>query len=180
MLQFLQLLFGVLFRGEVKVERIPASRALSPLEISGHVVGTFLSDNLDTALLKKSHGNQNLEKCNSGSSTNGGKGVGFAEVNTIPAAVGECSEKSGPDETNNCKLRDTSMDKFGLTVPLNTIRRECSAETRVLANVDLRVNGDTGEAKWVESKISDIASIKVIWGTFEWESCGSFSRCCLF
>jgi len=120
-LDFLDLLLVEFFRGVVQSEGVDArSRSLSQLKVTGHSVRALSLDQRHTSEFDQGEDQDEL--------SNGLTGNVFEFLDGVDVGVGvfagpvvtwECSEKSGPDETNDRQLSDTSVGDFGFSQPLD-------------------------------------------------------------
>eukprot|EP01083_Nonionella_stella_P091001 254343_1 len=173
MLDFLNLLFGILLRGVVDVEGVPCSR-VSNTDVSEDTVSTLLLDADDTVVLDPGHAADDLVD---GGFRHGGESLEGVEltvgINTSELIGSrEGSEKSGPEESDNGELGDTAVGKLGLTEPLNVAHEVTLNVKRVVEGGE----GAGGESDGVESDISNKGAIKGVGGRSEGEGLGSLDE----
>jgi hypothetical protein len=158
MLEFLKLLLFVLLRGIIEVVWVVSS--LSKVEVARNAVFSLLLDKLEPVDFHASHGDQDLDKSNTRDLVKGLEGVGVVVgISSSPVVTGEGSESSGPDESEDCQLGDTSVGDFGLTEVLEAVR----------AAVPIRGSNSTRVSKWVETNISDHGSVQTVRGSSPWK-----------
>mmetsp|Transcript_9140 Transcript_9140/g.26109 ORF Transcript_9140/g.26109 Transcript_9140/m.26109 type:complete len:304 (-) Transcript_9140:3-914(-) len=168
-LELLQTLLLVLLVRVVEAERVVASLALSDAEVSGHVVGSFLLDDAQSAELEEGHEEEDLEEGESWDLAECLQRVGVAVgVDAGPLVAWEGSEESRGDESDDGDLGDASVDELGLAVP-------CEVAWDSVASLDALEPGadwDGGEAERVEANVSQHGAVKGGWGGGEWEGGG--------
>ena len=80
MLELLEPLLLVLLSAVVEIERVPPSRSLSDLEVSGLVGRSLLLDVVQPLDLEEGHEREDLEESEAGNLGEGTEGVGVAGV----------------------------------------------------------------------------------------------------
>jgi hypothetical protein len=162
MLDLLKLLLGVLRRGVVEAERVPASLTLSPgLRVSGDVTGALGADVRNTLELKGRHESADLEESRAGNSVESQQRVGLSEVNAFGSGDGSPSRG---DETKSGNHTDSAVHELSLTVPGKAINGSITRENAV------EVRGNTvslgGKEARVKANITNHGSVEHSRGEF--------------
>jgi len=159
MLDLLGLLIGILLRGVIELEGVVCAR-VSNTDITADAVGTLLLDADDTLVLNPRHTSDDLVDGKVGHVVDGLKGVGVrVSIDSSEVGVsGDGSESSGPDESEDRELGDTSVGELGLSEPLKVGHKVSLLVDRV---VELGETG-SGEADGVETDISGQGAIKSV------------------
>ena len=173
-LELLQALLLVLLRGVVKAKWVPPSFSLADTEVTRHVVGTLLTNNVDSLDLEIRHEEEDLEDGSAGDLRKSLKGVGVGvRIEAGVLVAGKSSEETRGDETNYGNLGDTAVDELGLPVPGKVTELSSAA----LKPVEPGTNGNSGEAKGIEADVSKHRSIESSRGSGEWKCLRRASIC---
>jgi hypothetical protein len=173
-LKFLKLLLSISLLGVIESERVVTSLSLSNTEITGCVVTSLLLDNIDTSDLKIGHEKEDLENGKSGNLGESLEGVEVGvSINSSPIISGKSSEKSRSEESNDSHLSDTSVDEFGLAVPVEVTDFSLAA----FASGEPGSYGYGGESQGIESDVSEHGSVEGSGSGGEGECDGGSSVC---
>jgi len=156
-LDFLELLVSIFLGRVVQVEWIP-SAWVSNADVSNDAVFSLLLDPNDTLELDPGHSTDDLVDGKLRNLGDGLKRIGVRiSIRSSEVLVSrERSEKSRPDESDNCKLGNTSVGEFSLTEPL-----KISHEVSLLVDgVVERGEGSGGETNGIEASISRERSVE--------------------
>lgn len=168
-LELLKALLLVLLGGVVEAEGVPPSLALADAKVTGLVGGTLLADDVDALGLEVGHEEEDLEDGGAGDLGEGLEGVGVGVgVEAGVLVAGEGAEEAGGDEANDGELGDAAVDELGLTVPGEVAELAVAA----LEAVEPGSDGDGGEAKGVETGITEHGSVEGGGGSGEGEGLG--------
>ena len=168
-LELLKALLLVLLGGVVEAEGVPPSLALADAKVAGLVGGTLLADDADAPGLEVGHEEEDLEDGGTGDLGEGLEGVGVGVgVEAGGLVAGEGAEKAGGDEANDGELGDAAVDELGLTVPGEVAELTVAA----LEASEPGSDGDGGEAKGVETGITEHGSVEGGGGSGEGEGLG--------
>jgi len=163
MLDLLQLLLFKFFRSVVQTKRVPSE--LSPaLRVSGLVVGSVFTNDLDATEFQSGHKGKDLEQRSGGSRRNSLQRIGGGEgIGSSPFVTGKSSETRN-NETKDGNHADTAVHKLGLTVPGKSIDGGISGKQ--LVEVRSNAIGLGGKKARVESNVTNEGSVKEIGSRF--------------
>jgi hypothetical protein len=168
-LELLKAFLLVLLRGVVEAEGVPPALALADAKVTGLVSGALLADDVDALDLEVGHEEEDLEDGGTRDLGEGLEGVGVGVgIKAGVLVAGEGAEEAGGDEANDGDLGDAAVDELGLTVPGEVTELAIAA----LEAVEPGSDGDGGEAKGVETGITEHGSVEGGGGSGEGEGLG--------